>query len=120
MKYILVIILIISLIAIAIGYAHFKHDKNEAETELQGTISFLIIVGVSLGLIKFAMKAALGCGFAALREREILVVALVYFSIGFAMGVLIDLMITILVFSGKNNNHKAYGRAQGFFVRLRG
>ena len=107
MKYILVIILIISLIAIVTGYIHVKHGKIETETELQGTIGFLIIVGVSLGLIKFAMKAALGCGFAALRKREILAVALVYFSIGFAMGALIEVMgsalgeliVSVLIFT---------------------
>ena len=41
---------------------------------------------------KFSLKAALGCGFAALRKREILGVASIYFLAALVIGTLLGIM----------------------------
>ncbi|MEA1925539.1 MAG: DUF2162 domain-containing protein [Candidatus Altiarchaeota archaeon] len=59
---------------------------------MEPILNNLIILGLMLGVTKFSLKAALGCGFAALRKREILVIASVYLVISLVTGVLVGML----------------------------
>ncbi len=55
-------------------------------------LSNLILVGVMLGVVKFSVKASLGCGFSSLERRGILAVASAYLGIALAMSTSIAIM----------------------------
>ena len=55
-------------------------------------MSGFVLLGISLGMIKFASKAAFGIGFTAVGRRGILTIASVYFIIPLMMSGLIGMM----------------------------
>jgi len=55
-------------------------------------ISSLITLGVIIGVAILALKTGLGCGFANLRKREIVYVALIYFITSIALGYLVGVI----------------------------
>ena len=63
-------------------------DEND-ETLTLGISKNLIILGVVIGLIIFALKSALACGFAALQRKEIIGIASIYFISAVLMSNLI-------------------------------
>ncbi|MEA3255175.1 MAG: DUF2162 domain-containing protein [Candidatus Altiarchaeota archaeon] len=64
----------------------------ENEEEMEPILNNLMILGLMLGITKFSLKAALGCGFAALSKREILVIASVYLVLALIIGVLMGML----------------------------
>ncbi|CEG12129.1 conserved membrane hypothetical protein [groundwater metagenome] len=75
-----------------------KQDKINKTTELiesdENDLTFgipqnLIILGVVIGLIIFALKSALACGFVALQRKEIIGIASIYFISAVLMSNLI-------------------------------
>jgi len=59
---------------------------------MDSNLNNLVIIGLLAGMIKFSIKASLGCGFATLRKREILAIALIYFFTALVIGTSIGIM----------------------------
>ncbi len=57
----------------------------------RSVMSTLAILGILLGMVKFASKAAFGLGFAAVGRRGIMAIAGIYFMIPFLMSITIGL-----------------------------
>lgn len=65
--------------------------KEDDETALtSGIPKNLIIIGVIIGLIIFALKSAMACGFALLQRKEIFSIAFLYFISAMLMSALIS------------------------------
>ncbi len=53
---------------------------------------YAIVVGILLGIMIFAMKTGVGCGFSNIRRRDVLIIAAGYFVISVILGGLIGLV----------------------------
>ncbi|MFA0822064.1 MAG: DUF2162 domain-containing protein [Methanomethylovorans sp.] len=53
---------------------------------------YAIVVGILLGIMIFALKTGVGCGFSNIRRRDILIIASSYFVISIILGSLIGLV----------------------------
>jgi predicted transporter len=57
---------------------------------MESDMNFLVNMGLLLGIVKFSVKAGLGCGFTRLRKREVFSMAFLYFSISILAGILLS------------------------------
>ncbi|MGB3906823.1 MAG: DUF2162 domain-containing protein [Methanomethylovorans sp.] len=53
---------------------------------------YAIVIGILLGIMIFALKTGVGCGFSNIRRRDVLIVAASYFVISVILGGLIGLV----------------------------
>lgn len=53
---------------------------------------YAIVVGILLGIMIFAFKTGIGCGFSNIRRRDVLIIAGSYFIISIIIGGLIGLV----------------------------
>jgi len=53
---------------------------------------YAIVVGILLGIMIFALKTGVGCGFSNIRRKDVLIIAASYFIISLILGSLIGLV----------------------------
>ena len=61
-------------------------EADDSSVEKIGIV--LLVIGITLALIKFSAKAALGSYYSSLNKKEVLSVASIYFSIGLISGII--------------------------------
>lgn len=78
------------------GYDDTWIAEKLKECRERSVMSTLAILGILLGMVKFASKAAFGLGFAAVGRREISAIAGIYFFIPLLMSAAIGTMREVL------------------------
>ena len=92
-----------------------KIEECEERSAKESLMTTLLIIGIVLAVIKFSAKTSIGCAFSKIKNKEILIVASIYFIIALIVSVIIGIISASVVIDRLMNALFDFGVMFGMF-----